>query len=100
MPNYYELHEVSKVLRGTNTNMRLEVMLEQGSEADRQAEKERVLVSLLSTKHFAEARKFAQLMGLPSDHITRKEVRRRTQLLNPNIFFRDHCGQIMSTPLW
>ena len=92
MPNYYELHEVSKVLRGTNTNMRLEVMLEQGSEADRQAEKERVLVSLLSTKHFAEARKFAQLMGLPSDHITRKEVSRRTQLLNPNIFSRDLCG--------
>ena len=75
MPDYYELHEVSTVLRGTDTDMRLELMLEQGS-ADSQAEKERVLLSLLSTQHFTEARKFAELVNLSGDHITRKEVRR------------------------
>lgn len=74
-PDYYELHEVSTVLHGTDTDMRLEVMLEQGNE-DSQAEKERVLLSLLNTKHFAEARKFAELVKLSGDHITRKEVRR------------------------
>ncbi|XP_078373747.1 spatacsin-like isoform X3 [Oculina patagonica] len=73
VPDYYELHEVSTVLHGTDTDMRLEVMLEQGNE-DSQAEKERVLLSLLNTKHFAEARKFAELVKLSGDHITRKEV--------------------------
>lgn len=67
---------MSKVLRGTNTNIRLEVMVEHGNEADSQAEKERVLGSLLKTKHFAEARRFAELMGLVDDHITIKQVRR------------------------
>ena len=73
VPDYHELHEVTMVLHGTDTNMRLEVMLEKGSE-DSQAEKERVLLSLLNTKHFTEARKFAELVKLSGDHITRKEV--------------------------
>lgn len=75
MPDYHELHEVSMVLHGTDTDMRLEVMLEKGSE-DSQVEKERVLLSLLNTKHFTEARKFAELVKLSGDHITRKEVSR------------------------
>lgn len=66
---------MSTVLHGTDTDMKLEVMLERGSE-DSQAEKERVLLSLLNTKHFTEARKFAELVKLSGDHITRKEVRR------------------------
>lgn len=65
---------MSTVLHGTDTDMRLEVILEQGSE-DSQAEEERVLLSLLNTQHFAEARKFAELVKLSGDHITRKEVR-------------------------
>lgn len=73
VPDYHELNEVSTVLHGTDTEMRLEVMLEKGSE-DSQAEKERVLLSLLNTKHFTEARKFAELVKLSGDHITRKEV--------------------------
>ncbi|XP_020621148.1 spatacsin-like isoform X1 [Orbicella faveolata] len=73
VPDYHELHEVSTVLHGTDTDMRLEVMLEKGSE-DSQVEKERVLLSLLNTKHFTEARKFAELVKLSGDHITRKEV--------------------------
>jgi len=73
VPDYHELHEVTMVLHGTDTNMRLEVMLEKGSE-DSQAEKERVLLSLLNTKHFTEARKFAEMVKLSGDHITRKEV--------------------------
>ena len=75
VPDYHELHEVSTVLHGTDTDMRLEVMLEKGSE-DSQAEKERVLLSLLNTKHFTEARRFAELVKLSGDHITRKEVSR------------------------
>lgn len=76
VPAYCELHEVSKLLHGTNTNIRLEVMVEQGDEADSQAEKERVLGSLLNTKQFAKARRYAELMGLSNDHITIKQVRR------------------------
>ena len=82
VPDYYELHEVSTVLHGTDTGMRLEVMLDQGSE-DSQAEKERVLLALLNTKHFAEARRFADLVKLSSDHITRKEVRRSVWKTTP-----------------
>ena len=75
VPDYHELNEASTVLHGTDTEMRLELMLEMGSE-DSQAEKERVLLSLLNTKHFTEARKFAELVKLSGDHITRKEVGR------------------------
>ena len=75
VPDYHELHEVSTVLHGTDTDMKLEVMLEKGSE-DSQAEKERVLLSLLNTKHFTDARRFAELVKLSGDHITRKEVSR------------------------
>ena len=75
MPDYHELHQVSTVLHSTDTDMRLEVMLEKGSE-DNQAERERVLLSLLNTRHFTEARKFAELVKLSGDHITRKEVSR------------------------
>ena len=82
VPDYYELHEVSTVLHGTDTDMRLEVMLERGSE-DSQAEKERVLLSLLNTKHFTEARKFVELVKLSGDLITRKEVR-RTVIIEQN----------------
>ena len=82
MPDYYELHEVSTVLHGTDTGMRLEVMLDQGSE-DSEAEKERVLLALLNTKHFAEARRFAELVKLSGDHITRKEVRRSAWKATP-----------------
>lgn len=74
VPAYCELHEVSKLLHGTNTNIRLDVMVEQGDEADSQAEKERVLGSLLNTKQFAKARRYAELMGLSNDHITIKQV--------------------------
>lgn len=41
-----------------------------------QDEKHRVLLSLLSNKHFAPARKFAALVGLADDQITVKEVRK------------------------
>ena len=75
VPDYHELNEVSTVLHGTDTEMKLKVMLEKGSE-DSQTEKERVLLSLLNTKHFTEARKFAELVKLSGDHITRKEVSR------------------------
>ncbi|XP_068741533.1 spatacsin-like isoform X2 [Montipora capricornis] len=73
VPDYCELHEVCKVLHGTDTEIKLEVFLEPDSEACKE-EKHRVLLSLLNRKHFAQARKFADLVGLVDDHITLKEV--------------------------
>ena len=74
VPDYYELNEVFKVLHGTGTDINLEVMLE-ASDKQRQDEKQRVLLSLLSGKHFTQARKFADLVGLVDDDITLKEVK-------------------------
>ncbi|PFX34693.1 Spatacsin [Stylophora pistillata] len=94
VPAYYELHEVSKVLRGTNANIRLEVMVEQGNEADSQAEMERVLGSLLKTKHFAEARIFAKLMGLSDDHITIKQVEADLEIAKNSMLWEIEQGRL------
>lgn len=60
-------------LHGTDTDINLKVFLEPKSEACME-EKERVLLALLDRKHFTQARKFADLVGLVDDHITLKEV--------------------------
>ena len=62
-----------KALDGTETDIKLTVFLEPKSEACLE-EKERVLLALLNRRHFAQARKFAELVGLVDDHITLKEV--------------------------
>lgn len=75
VPDYFELHEVCKVLHATGTTIRLDVMLSPIVK-DIDDEKHRVLVALLNDKHFARARKFAEMVGLADDHITLKEVRK------------------------
>ena len=60
-------------LHGTDTDINLKVFLEPKSEACLE-EKERVLLALLDRKHFAQARKFADLVGLVDDHVTLKQV--------------------------
>ena len=75
VPDYFELHEVCKVLHATGTTIRLDVMLSPIVK-DIDDEKHRVLVALLNDKHFAQARKFAEMVGLADDHITLKEVRK------------------------
>ena len=74
VPDYYELQEVCTVLHGTGTDIKIETMLEPSGK-ESQDEKQSVLLSLLSNKHFTQARKFADLVGLADDHITLKEVR-------------------------
>ena len=73
VPSFHSLHEISTILRGTTTEIRLELLLQESS-AVTQAEKERVLHSLLNTKHFAEAQLFAVLVDIKDDRITLKEV--------------------------
>ena len=84
MPDYCELHEVCKVLHDTDTEIKLEVFLEPDSEVCKE-EKHRALFSLLNRKHFAQARKFADFVGLVDDHITLKEVNAQIEhsLLEP-----------------
>ena len=73
MPDYHELHEVCTILHGTDSDIRLEVLLASNVK-DSQDEKHRVLLALLHKKHFTQARRFADRVGLTDDQITLKEV--------------------------